>query len=748
MLEDLNNFLDSKELQTNIGGNTKEDTTNLSPRDIKVNDFYTRCEKNGINLNDLREILNYQGTMQINSGAGSGKTTALVLKIIFDVVTGDCTKTVVIPSVNGGNTVEITPNILVTTFLKSGAEELKRSFEAWLMKLGYSGVDTSKIVFKTLHAEVYSVLNGLGIDMNIVTDNTATYRSVMKNLRIRNTRSLSKTITIDEVRDIECITSYVRNRLDDKKFVHPLMDEYGLTKELMELFLKQTKVLRRSSGSLDYEDMQELLLDGLKTNKSIANYVQSRYDYIYCDEFQDTSQLQYAILQYYFSSAKKVVVIGDDDQCIYSWRGSDINIITSYFEEDYTPKIFTLAINYRCKKNILNAVVPSIVKNKQRVEKELYAHNDGGSVLIKKNYSVLDLIEEVKKSASDGKTVGILSRTNNDLLIPALVLELDGTVPFSISKSVGVHNKLPRTIFGIIKLLTSNYDERFEEYFSMFLSYYNRGEAEVLCDILSMNKDKSIFTLSAEDLEYSVPDLWNNFLCPVRNLVKGGMTIKAYTDLLLMFKLAYDNDSTYCRRARDLIQFLIDFCDEYPPNFDDLDKIDVIINKTLPERLSNRIARGKSDVPVKLSTVHEAKGKEWDNVFIWNDTDGVFPVKVNNRSITTEEMEEERRVHYIAWTRAKNRLVVYTFRGMFSPFLKECDVENVMDNTGVHKRKLSESSEESITEPEYVVQLCLEKRGNELGISEDTQSTIIEMVNTLGLDRAIEHFKEITGANK
>lgn len=763
MLEELNTFLDKKEgLEGLTEGVSNKDVRHSNTavvrssdgaevegvhdtqRDLRVCDFFKRVEKCGINLEELRDILSYRGTMEIVSGAGSGKTTALVLKIIFDIVSGDAVKTVVIPSANGGTVVSVVPNILVTTFLKSGAEELSRSFNEWCMKLGYT-IDTSKIRFKTLHAEVYSALQGLGIEMNMATDNTSIYRTVMKNLGIRNCSSTSRAITLDEIRDIECIMAYVRNRLDDKKYKHPLMEDYRLSKEIVDIFLKQAKVMRRTTSSLDFEDMQELLIEGIKSNNAVLQYIQSRYDYIYCDEFQDTSQLQYQLLQYYFSKVKKVVVIGDDDQCIYSWRGSDIKIITEYFKEDYAPKVFNLSTNYRCRANILNAVVPSIVNNKYRLDKTLRAYNEGGSLLVKTNYSVIDLISEIKKACQSG-SVGVLSRTNNDLLVPALVLELDGSIDFTLSKSVGIHNKLPYTIFGIIKLLTRPYDPSFEEYFNMFLPYYARREASVLCEILMVNKDKSIFSIPQEDLEYSVSSLWGSLIKPLRDWVSsenGEISTSTYLYLLTVFDLRYDGDSVYCRRARELIRFLRDFVTEKWEG--SLLKLDTFITKTLPERLSNRIATKKSNATIKLTTVHEAKGKEWDTVFIWNDIKGVFPSTSEKRDLTEDEFEEERRVHYIAWTRARNSLVVYT-SGSMSGFIAECDIpDDCISRAGLIQKSISTGGKD-LSVGESVVQACInhdDKSLKEYSIDSSFEDLVISLVENVGYTLAIKRVEAL-----
>ena len=640
----------------------------------KKSEFYKKLEKANINLDELGCILEETNNTLIVSCAGSGKTTALILKILYDIETGLCYKNVEIPSANGITSVRVPANILVTTFLKSGASDLERAFHTWAKRLGINGVDTSKIVFRTMHSEVYQALKSMGVDISIVTDNSKYIRSAMKTYGVRSVMSRSSQITVDEVRDVECILAYARNRLDSKRAEHPLMSDYNMDEYVLLGMLKDTKMQRKLEGVMDYEDLQELLLDAMKKNPAVRSEVQQRYDFIYCDEFQDTSQLQYALLQYYFDAARRVICIGDDDQCIYSWRGSDINIITKYFIEDYKPNVHNLSTNYRCKSTILDAVIPSIVKNQNRAEKQIKAYNKGGSLDVLLNYSVDELIHRVKSDVYDGKSVAILSRTNNDLIIPALILELGGGIDFSVSKQLNIRGRLPRFVFGCIELLTKRYSDTFEDYFKQVLSFYNRNEAGILCDILSENPDVSIFSIPDEDLENSVPELYENLLKPLRESRKGVDGDKvAYDTLLWIMRDTFSGSSAYAKKARDLLRYTSQLVQSELCRELSLYEIDTLFNVTIPNHLSSRVTR--TNTPIKLSTIHEAKGKEWDSVYIWNDDKGVFPAQVGNRELTKDEYEEERRIHYIAWTRAKQSLTVFATQSMISPFLTECSTD-------------------------------------------------------------------------
>ena len=651
-----------------------------SPED-KSKEFYKKLEENGVNVEELHDIFECRGNALIASGAGSGKTTALVLKILHDHYCGYCDKVVEIPSADGGNFVRVPSNILVTTFLKSGAEDLQRSFYEWAERLNIGGLDNTKIVFKTLHAEVYDALKTMtGTKPEIVADGQKYIRQAMKTFGIRSVLSRSRTVTLEEVRDVECILAYARNRLDKEKYNHPLMSDYKIDQVILDGLLKDTKMQRQLEQVVDFEDLQELLLEALKKYPNVRQNIKDRYDYIYCDEFQDTSQLQYAILEYYIEGVKRVIAIGDDDQCIYSWRGSDINIITHYFIEDFKPAIFKLTTNYRCKSNILNAVIPSITQNVNRVEKSLKSYKEGGELNVLMSHSVDELIQRVKADVHEGNTVGILSRTNNDLLIPALILELGGGIDFSISKQLNIRARLPRFVFGCIELVTKRYTDNFEDYFKQVLGFYEKEQASILASVLQNNKDKNIFNIPDEDYENAVPDLFDIIIKPMKDAyMSSGGERAVYKTVLWILKDTFSGSSPYAKKARELFNYVIQLIDSDMCRDMTLFEFDNLLNDVIPMYLSKRV--DKATARVKLTTVHEAKGKEWDSVYIWNDNDGVFPAQVGQRQLTDEEYEEERRIHYIAWTRAKEKLTVFADEIDCSPFLQECDVvPDIADN--------------------------------------------------------------------
>ena len=669
MFDEMNSFLDNAANEQAEMGNQ---LYALSPSMPNVLDcFYTNLERCGYNLAELKPALeqtvdatsNTRASLII-SCAGSGKTTFLVLKLIRDYLAGE----LYTPS-------KTLKRVFISTFLKTGAEELKNSFDEKCTELNVRGICADSFTFSTLHAEYYAILTSIGIKISIMPDEEASsaLEACCKTLSIRNRSRGGAKLSKDELADIACIVTYARNRIDERRYKHPLMEEYAIKPPILDKLIELYHKHRLAVNQYDFEDLQELVYQGLITNPQFMQFVMNRYDYVLIDEFQDTSQIQYEILKAYINGASRTIAIGDDDQCIYSWRGSDVDIITKRFPADYNPVIHKFTMNYRCGANILAPVISSIKNNTNRYDKDLAAYRSGGSVSVNKTCDVDALLADVKTAIQRRNTVGILSRTNFDVLAPAILLELDGSIPFSVSKAVGISSYIPKTVFGCIKLLTRRYSDDFEALLKNFCVGWNTREATVLADILANQQELSLDNLDDGDLKYSCPTLYGTLIAPIRAATDKKA---AYLEMLRYLSAnRFKGDSPFNVRARMFISFVHDLV----LNHSTLKKLtiselDELFTDILPARLNKR-AYGKPDksYAVRLTTVHEAKGKEWQTVILWNDTNGVFPAQVGTHEVTIAEYEEERRLHYIAFTRAKEHLIIYTSETAPSPFLKECD---------------------------------------------------------------------------
>lgn len=621
-------------------------------------------------------------TFVIEDWVVTHNTTTLIFKIMYDIISGEATKIV---NINDNN-IRVTDKIWVSTFLKSGAEELKKRLGIAQTEMGY--FDTSDgIVFSTLHAEFKRALTAMGVKLNLMSnsDCISMIKKTADSLRIRHKNG--KNLTQEDYYQIQGIITYARNRLDNKRYDNPACVEYGITPIILDSLIDGYKKRRDVENKHDFEDLQELLYDALYTNPNpaVQKFISERYNYIYLDEFQDTSQIQYAILKWYGvnylsqntgSARGKMVAVGDDDQAIYSWRGSDVDIITWQFEQDFSPVVNQLTTNYRCPNNILEPVINSIVLNKKRHIKELKSSREGGEMYA---YSFADnrgmimrLMNDIEEDLQKGYNIVILCRTNFDGMIPAFTLEQQHRFDFSISgTNMTLNSALPRSIFRCASLFTERSTNAVRQSLELLVGRQNAWKIKEFVYVLQNDKE-SIFTIDLEDIKFSVPFLYD-LISTLREYRDRNEDIEGLKYLYnYMMTEVYQGDSTYCENARAYIELLLVIIDTH--NFDNV----FDFCEKIQEYSDNLVLRvGKPKVPIQIATVHEYKGKERDSVYIWNDSTDIFPSKRADLS-NEEELEEERRVHYIAWTRAKKKLTVYAKRGQQGRFLIECktDVKN------------------------------------------------------------------------
>lgn len=686
--------------------------------------FFQKLHENGYlmynkdgNPTELYNMLSTSGDQLVQSNAGSGKTTALIFRIMADIISEEATKVVSIPQ---GSKVRVVDDIFVGTFLKSGAEELSERLAYWQRGLGYTV--TSKVVFSTLHAEFKRALNAMGAETPLgkSADITKCLRTAIDALGI--TRDGSP-LTNEDYNIIGGIVTYYRGRLDNKKYDHPSALEYGLTPTILDRLVNDFALQRKFKGIMDFEDLQELLYKFLyiTPNPAVQDFCASRYKFIYLDEFQDTSQIQYAILKFYArgrlwmnrgtaseedkksplytgtETRGKIVAVGDNDQCIYEWRGSDNKIIEEDFDKDFRPVISTLSYNYRCPEEILKAIVPSIKTNRGHENRQYHASRKGGIArgyeFNSYNHMLKQLKIDIKTEMDEGNTVAILCRTNYDGVIPALMLEDQGEYSFSVSgTAMTLDSPLPKKLIGVSSIFTEKSSPSVKNTLGYFVPRYAQWDIKQLVDVLKQNRT-SVWAIPECDIEYSCREL-----LPMIQTLKGifyengkRVSEKEIDALIYVYRWlranTFSGDSLYCESARAYIDALLMILST--KEFDSAFEFSEYIS-SLNEKLHGRV--GNQKAKICIATVHEFKGKEKDTVIVWNDSDGVFPSQKTDIE-NEDELEGERRVHYVACTRAKKKSYVYALANKVGMFAREMDL--VFDNPSPVGGVLKEQEEQS-----------------------------------------------------
>lgn len=644
------------------------------------------------NMDQLEDILKEKNDMLIISCAGSGKTTSLNFKVIYDVLSGDATREV---GVNG-RSVRVPEKIWVGTFLKTGAEELKNSMKKWIRQFGITDFSES-VQFSTMHAEFRRALVNLGVKPDIISsrDNTALLKKVCNGYAIRNEKG--NNLNAEDLSNLETALSYTRNRLDEKRYENRVYEDFRMNAGLIDWILRDWKAERVAKNCMDFEDLQEFLYEEcyVKENEKVINYLASRFNFIYLDEFQDTSQIQYALIKVYASHCKKIVAIGDDDQTIYSWRGSDNKIICEDFREDFSPVVKELSVNYRCPEGILDAIIPSIQKNTQRYEKSLKAFKSGGELKVGyfPNYRTMcnSLYEEVRKDVVAGKKVTVLCRTNSDGLAPALLFDLKGDIKFSISgKDMTLNSYIGRLCVGMIRLFTEKSSADVKRALeALTWETYEVGTLMKACK----QRNMSFWQLPERDIAYSCPSIVDILLAWKKVRGTSGeieclkFILKYYRDMVFVKQTQFN---TTTKAVIDSLLVILESV-KYSSVDDFLWEIEEI-----DDRLQAKLGNYVKGARVRIATVHEYKGKEADSVYVWNDSAGNFPY-TKNGEIDKDELEEERRVHYIACTRAKEKMTIMA-QESGGQFLAEMDlsgagkVEQIKELKGSLRKGLGSAS--------------------------------------------------------
>lgn len=644
---------------------SEKSVTKLKPSEKIIKEI----RENGFDMSQLETVLRTKGNQLILSCAGSGKTTSLVFKVIYDQKTAFATRIVEV----NGNKVPRSEPTWVCTFLHSGAEELRSSMIKWQRRLKCR--DTSESVqFSTLHAEFKRALNQMAISTDIIDgmENRRLLKGIVEKYCL--TGKDGRPLNADNLKDLEGALTYTRNRLDNSRYDNEVYDDLGITQTIIDHILRDWKTARLEQKKCDFEDLQEKLYDEcyVKGNQSVINFIANRYKLIYIDEFQDTSQIQYALLKIYGGNAKQVVAIGDDDQTIYSWRGSYNGIITKEFIEDFNPVKTELSTNFRCPSNILNAIKGSIEQNSTRFQKNLKSYREGGLVRVGAfpGYKAMveSLEELVAEDIKNKRSVAILCRVNSDGLVPAIILDKMGTVGFSISgDGMTFDSYIGRSVLGIVKLFT----ERATQSVKNALTSLSWKDQYCVTNLLRVCKSsqKSIWTIDATDLAYSCPSIASEILTWRRWKEEYG-DVKALRLILKEYRLnVYNSDSQFNEVARSVIMSVETLLDFY--NYDSVEDFLIELND-INERLKAR--KKKANAQIKVSTVHEFKGKEADSVYVWNDSENVFPYRDSIEDM--ERYEEERRIHYIACTRASKINTIMYLKSKPGDFVLEMDLSN------------------------------------------------------------------------
>jgi DNA helicase-2/ATP-dependent DNA helicase PcrA len=449
--------------------------------------------------------------------------------------------------------------------------------------------------------------------------------------------------------------------------------------------------------ALDFDDLLLKSYNILKNNKDVLEHYQNLWKYIHIDEYQDTNKVQYMTAKLLAQKNRNICVVGDIDQSIYSWRGADIQNILS-FEEDYPEaKVILLEQNYRSTQTILSVANEVIKKNKIRREKNLFTENPEGEKV--SFYKGLNETEEarfiakksqelIEKGASP-REIAVLYRAN----FQSRVLEeafLSETIPYQV---LGTKFFDRKEVKDVISFLRASVNPESLSDIKRIINVPVRGIGKVTV--------LKIFEGKRNELPIGVKEKVNSFfnlLARIKKEVEENKPSEVIKFIIkesgieLELQRGDDEDKERLENMRELATLAV--------KYDHLGRPEGI-EKLLEEYAlaSDQDSLEKNENAVKLMTVHASKGLEFDYVFITGLEEDLFPHQpVGKAEKTPEEIEEERRLFYVALTRARKKLfLTYTeMRTIFgsqqmnlpSQFLGDIDNDNLLEEKFEYREKI------------------------------------------------------------
>ena len=579
--------------------------------------------------NQKKAIEHGAGPLMVLAGPGSGKTFVITHRIKY-LIEG--------PGINPAH-------ILVVTFSRAAAKEMKDRFEKLCKK--------SPVTFGTFHSVFFNLLKtAYGFNSEQIASDELRY-TLIKELIKRNAI---------ENEDINTLAGNLLNEIALVKQDNISIKNYysnSISSDTFKKIYSDYESELEARGKLDFEDMLSLTYELLSERSDILKAVQNRYRYILVDEFQDINFLQYNIIKLMAGEKQNITVVGDDDQSIYRFRGARPEIMLG-FERDFrnVKKVF-LDINFRSSTQIVNASTKLISFNSKRFPKSFKAKNGDGapvSLIEFKNpfLEVNSIIKDIKdyiKSGQDINNIAVLYRTN---LSPRLLIErlMRNNIPFTIRDAIPnlFDHWVAKDIISYIKLAINMGDKsdllrisnKPNRYISRDSLSSSRANIETLFDYYD---DKSYMIKRIVELREHLRTIKNlkpaTALRYIRNVVGYDEYIEEYCDMN-----GVESDDCY-----SILGDLENSAAEYN-TFNDWF---VHMDEYKDELIEARKKSNENDKGVRLMTFHSSKGLEFDIVYIIDVNEGSVPYK---KAKGVDEIEEERRMFYVAMTRARKKLFI------------------------------------------------------------------------------------------
>lgn len=592
-------------------------------------------------LNDKQKeaVIDESKHLRIIAGAGSGKTRVLTMRIAYLI-----------------EQKHINPkNVLAITFTNKAANEMKNRISEMLGEAGDGAF------ISTIHSLCVRILKEeigvFGYPKNFTIVDGDDQKTILK--------EAYKEFNIDK-KDLSygSALDYIANCKYDELSYEKAMDQAYGEKKLVDKanVYKYYDERLKSLYALDFDDLILFTVRLFKLHKDILKKWSSKFIYIHVDEFQDIDKTQYELIKLLSSTHDNVYVVGDPDQTIYTWRGADVNIIVNFDKDFKNTKTIILNQNYRSTNNILEGANSLIKYNKSRVPKDLFSENGDGDKIVHKTlpdetseaYYIVSCIQSLLKQGYEYNDIAILYRSNY-LSREVEKVFIENRIPYVIYGGIRFYERMEvKDILSYLRLIVTGDDLAFQR----VINQPKRGIGQKSIDtIFSLAKENNIsmyevvkqglFAKNQSVLEYFVDmvERWKSSLDgkPLEEVLTDVFEQSGYRSML-----EKENETERIENVKSLIDDIKDYQETYPGSTlaDYLSMISLYTDK----------ANTDGSASVSLMTIHASKGLEFKVVFVVGLSEGIFP---SERTMLEQKgVEEERRLAYVAYTRAKEKLTL------------------------------------------------------------------------------------------
>ena len=612
-------------------------------------------------------IAHIRGPALLIAGPGSGKTFVIIQRILSLV-----SKEHVRPD-----------RIMVLTFSKAAANEMKTRYEH---SEGASGV-----YFGTFHAAAYGILRQY-----------MSYKDV-KIISYEQKKKAIKTITLNQSSIKECdadlvndilglITNIKSSDLNDTEYRIPQRDiDEGVLKRIVseyDKFLKDERLI-------DFDDMITDCVKLLEKDRSVRTLLKERFEHIIIDEFQDINEYQYRMIGLLENDEQNIMAVGDDDQAIYAFRGSDPVYMKRFMDDHENLKIFHLTENHRSCEKIVKASSMMISRNHDRLDKEFRAVKEGGNVFLirtksrkEEEDSIVNILKGKYAGGTSNEDTAIILRTNAEVLLYDSMIKKSGLDTLNRIRSYrGIDNSF---IYDDIRAYLSFVKNGYKradliKFMNKPLRYIQRDC--LISETVDPDKLRSYYSNNSEMLDV-INDLWKWIELSSKLDIKSAIGIfrksLKYDEYIMEKSKNTEETQTNLIMADKITEMITEANSKggrlvFPKSADN-DTIEPNDKSVKSMDHEQRESHG-----IYVMTMHMAKGLEFDNVILPDLNEGVMPKK----NLSKKEIEEERRMLYVAMTRARESLyLIYTEERnrKVSPFLKGLKTDQIISSNSHSSR--------------------------------------------------------------